>query len=426
MTLLEKLKSTRHNDAVAAVAKAENRTEEFVRAGLLAGTISIPCNNRRTLKRMVGVGRGLSTKVNANIGTSPDHISVEEEIEKLETAVAAGADAVMDLSTGGNLTQIRKKILAACPVPLGTVPIYQVACETVARGKNILQMDPQHMFDVVKEQAEQGVDFMTIHCGITRETVNVLERQKRLVGVVSRGGSFLVKWINATGQENPYYEQFDQLLEICAEYDVTLSLGDGFRPGCTADANDGPQIAELSVLGELVLRCRKAGVQAIVEGPGHMLLDQIAGHVQLAKRLTHDAPLYLLGPLVTDIAAGYDHISGAIGGAIAASAGVDFLCYVTPAEHLRLPDNDDVYQGVIASRIAGHAADLVKDVPGARQRDAELSKFRKERNWPGQQKLALDPVKFGKERAKLPPQQEDVCTMCGQFCAMKDIDSDDK
>lgn len=420
MTLLDKLRSTHHDAAVAAVAKAESRTEDFIRAGLLAGTISIPRNNRRTLKRIVGVGRGLSTKVNANIGTSPDHISVEEELEKLETAVAAGADAVMDLSTGGNLTQIRKKILEACPVPLGTVPIYQVACETVARGKNILQMDPQHMFDVVKEQAEQGVDFMTIHCGITRETVNVLERQKRLVGVVSRGGSFLVKWINATGQENPYYEQFDQLLEIAAEYDVTLSLGDGFRPGCTADANDGPQLAELSVLGELVLRCRKAGVQAIVEGPGHMPLDQIAGHVQLAKRLTHDAPLYLLGPLVTDIAAGYDHISGAIGGAIAASAGVDFLCYVTPAEHLRLPDNDDVYQGVIASRIAGHAADLVKDVPGARQRDAELSKFRKERNWPGQQKLALDPVKFGKERAKLPPQQEDVCTMCGQFCAMKD------
>jgi phosphomethylpyrimidine synthase len=276
------------------------------------------------------------------------------------------------------------------------------------------------MFAVIEEQAEQGVDFMTVHCGITRETVSILERQKRLAGVVSRGGSFLVKWVNANNRENPFYEEYDRLLEIARKYDVTLSLGDGFRPGCTFDASDGAQLAELSVLGELVLRARKANVQVMIEGPGHMPLDQITANVKLAKRLGHGAPLYFLGPLVTDIAPGYDHITSAIGGAIAAAEGVDFLCYVTPAEHLRLPDVADVHDGVIASRIAGHAADLVKGVPGARAWDNELSKWRKARRWDEQEKFVLDPEKFRKERAKMPPQQSDVCTMCGQFCAMRD------
>lgn len=420
MTIVEQAKRNEITKDIRLVAESEKVSPEFVRAGLANGTIAITRNRKRKLERVVGFGAGLRTKVNANIGTSPDSISIADEKKKLDAAVKAGADAVMDLSTGGNLARIRKTILDSCPVPVGTVPIYQAACETVARGKKITQMDPERLFAVIEEQAEQGVDFMTVHCGITQETVQILERQKRLVGVVSRGGSFLVKWINVNKKENPLYEQYDRLLEIAAEYDVTLSLGDGFRPGCTADASDGAQLAELSVLGELVLRARKAGVQTIIEGPGHMPLDQIAGHVQLAKRLGHGAPLYLLGPLVTDVAAGYDHITSAIGGAIAASAGVDFLCYVTPAEHLRLPDAKDVYEGVIASRIAGHAADLVKGVAGAREWDNELSKYRKERNWTAQEKLALDPEKFRCERKKLPPREEDVCTMCGQFCAMKD------
>jgi phosphomethylpyrimidine synthase len=326
----------------------------------------------------------------------------------------------MDLSTGGNLAEIRAMVLKESPVCVGTVPIYECACETVTGGKSITKMEPGRLFDVIERQAEEGVDFMTVHCGINRETVKVLDRSNRHVGVVSRGGSFLVKWIKANGKENPLYEDYDRLLEIAKKYDVTLSLGDGFRPGCLQDANDAAQIAELSVLGELVLRARKAGVQVMIEGPGHMPLDEIAGHVQLAKKLGHGAPLYLLGPLVTDIAAGYDHITSAIGGAIAASAGVDFLCYVTAAEHIRLPDAEDVYGGIIASRIAAHAADIVKKLPGAKERDFEMSKWRKARDWGKQQALALDPENFAVQRKKLPPREEDVCTMCGQFCAMRD------
>jgi phosphomethylpyrimidine synthase len=261
---------------------------------------------------------------------------------------------------------------------------------------------------------------MTIHCGINRETVEILKRQPRHTGVVSRGGSFLVKWINANNKENPYYEQYDRLLKIAKKYDITLSLGDGFRPGCTFDASDGPQLAELSVLGELVSRARAVGVQTMIEGPGHMPLDQIQANVLLAKRLGHNAPLYFLGPLVTDIAPGYDHITSAIGGAMAASYGVDFICYVTPAEHLRLPNAQDVHDGVIAARIAAHSADIVKNVKGARQQDFEISKWRKERNWDKQKEFSIDPVKFEKERAKLLPKQSDVCTMCGEFCSMKE------
>jgi phosphomethylpyrimidine synthase len=394
-------------------------TDEIIK-GIQDGTIVIPKNKNRILKRVVAVGKGLKTKVNANIGTSPDHISFEEEIEKMKVAVKAGADAVMDLSIGGNLTAIRKEILAQCPVCVGTVPIYEVACDTVKNKKKISQMDGEFMFDVIEQQADQGVDFMTIHCGVTRETVEILNRQGRHVGVVSRGGSFLVKWINANKKENPYYEQYDRLLKIAKKYDVTLSLGDGFRPGCLADASDGPQIAELSVLGELVLRARKAGVQTMIEGPGHVPLDQIQANVILAKRLAHNAPLYFLGPLVTDIAPGYDHITSAIGGAMAASYGVDFICYVTPAEHLRLPNIQDVHDGVIAARIASHVADIVKNVKGAREQDFQMSKYRKDRNWDKQKEFSIDPEKFEKERAKLLPKQEDVCTMCGEFCSMKE------
>jgi phosphomethylpyrimidine synthase len=420
MTLMEDAQSKKANDLIKSAAKAENLDEEFIRAGVADGTIVIPKNANRKLQEIVAVGKGLKTKVNANIGTSPDHIDLAEELVKLDAAVKAGADAVMDLSTGGDLAQIRKEILGASPVQVGTVPIYEAACRTVAKGRKISEIDGELLFDVIEEQAQQGVDFITVHCGINKATVEVLNRQGRLAGVVSRGGSFLVKCINATGKENPLYEHFDRLLKIAKKYDVTLSLGDGFRPGCGFDASDGPQLAELSVLGELVLRSRKEGVQSMIEGPGHVPLNQIEANVTLAKRLGYGAPLYFLGPLVTDIAAGYDHITSAIGGALAAASGVDFICYVTPAEHLRLPDVRDVHDGVISARIAGHAADIVKGVKGAVERDREMSKWRKARNWEKQKEFCIDPVKFAKERAKLPPQQEDVCTMCGEFCAMRD------
>ncbi|MDR3256250.1 MAG: phosphomethylpyrimidine synthase ThiC [Endomicrobium sp.] len=420
MTLIEDAKSKKINNLIKAVAQTENLSEEFIRNGVAEGSVIIPKNVNRNLKKIIAIGKGLKTKVNANIGTSPDHIDLAEELAKLDAAVKAGADAVMDLSTGGNLTQIRKEILAASPMQVGTVPIYEAACRTVAKGKKISAIDGELLFDIVEQQAQQGVDFITVHCGINKATVEILNRQGRLAGVVSRGGSFLVKCINATGKENPLFEQYDRLLKIAKKYDVTLSLGDGFRPGCTFDASDSPQIAELSVLGELVLKAREAGVQSMIEGPGHIPLNQIKANVILAKRLGYEAPLYFLGPLVTDIAPGYDHITSAIGGALAASYGVDFICYVTPAEHLRLPDIQDIHDGVISARIAGHAADIVKGIKGARERDNEMSKWRKARNWEKQKEFCIDPIKFAKERAKLPPQQEDVCTMCGEFCAMRD------
>ncbi|MDR2436708.1 MAG: phosphomethylpyrimidine synthase ThiC [Endomicrobium sp.] len=420
MTLMTDAKNKKINKLIKAAAQAEKLPEDFIREGVAIGTVVIPKNVNRTLKKIVAVGAGLKTKVNANIGTSPDHINLAEELQKLDIAVKAGADAVMDLSTGGNLTQIRKEIIAACPVQVGTVPIYEAACRTVAKGKKISQIDGELLFDIIEEQAHQGVDFITVHCGINKETVEILNRQGRLAGVVSRGGSFLVKAINTTGKENPLYEQYDRLLEIAKKYDITLSLGDGFRPGCLFDASDGPQITELSVLGELVLKARNAGVQAMIEGPGHIPLDQVEANVTLAKRLGHNAPLYFLGPLVTDIAPGYDHITSAIGSALAAAKGVDFICYVTPAEHLRLPDTRDVHEGVIAARIAAHAADIAKGIHGTREHDNEMSKWRKARNWEKQKEFCIDPIKFVKERAKLPPRQEDVCTMCGEFCSMRD------
>lgn len=413
------LYTTSKDNIIKSVAQSEKVSFELVRDGLAAGTIVIPKNKNRQLKIINGVGKGLRTKVNANIGTSPDRISIDAEQEKLQAAIDAGADAVMDLSIGGNLRKIRRMILDNCPVCVGTVPLYQAACETKTKGRDVTGMDPEHMFAVIEEQAEEGVDFMTVHCGINRQTVDVLKRQKRLVGVVSRGGSFLVKWIEANNKENPLFENYDRLLEIAAKYGVTLSLGDGLRPGCIADSSDAAQIAELSVLGELVLRAREAGVQVLIEGPGHMPLDQIASHIQIAKRLGNNAPLYLLGPLVTDVAAGYDHITGAIGGAIAASAGADFLCYVTPAEHLHLPEPKDVYDGVIASRIAGHAADIVKGVPGAQDWDNEFSGYRKDLNWKEQELHALDKKKFKQEREHASSGDTKACTMCGPFCSMK-------
>jgi len=421
MTLIEKCRRGEISEEIEKVAEEEKQSVEFILQGLIEGTIVIPKNSFTVYRlpfTVKGIGKGLRTKINANIGTSPQRVNLEEEKEKLLTAIKYGADTVMDLSTGGNLREIRKMVLENSTVPVGTVPIYQVACETAMKNKPISEMDPEDLFQVIEEQAKEGVDFMTVHCGLTREALEILKKSKRVAGIVSRGGAFLAQWMNTNKKENPLYENFDRLLEIAYEYDITLSLGDGLRPGAIADATDTGQIAELSVLGELVKRARKKKVQVIVEGPGHIPLDQIETNIVLAKRLTYDAPLYVLGPLVTDIAPGYDHIVGAIGGAVAGMYGADFLCYVTPGEHLRLPTVEDVQEGVIASRIAAHSADIVKGVKGAKEWDEKFSHLRKELDWQGQEKLTLDKDKF---RILHPGKLNNakVCTMCGRYCALK-------
>jgi phosphomethylpyrimidine synthase len=401
------------------VAEAEGRPVECIMQGVGNGTVVIPANtNRRNLKAR-GFGTGLRTKVNANIGTSSQLSSIEDELAKLKAAAEAGADAIMDLSTGGDLDEVRRRILAETTLPLGTVPIYQAVVEAKVNRGSIVDMTADDLFDVIERQARDGVDFMTVHCGVTLDSIGRLRQQGRVTDIVSRGGSFLTGWMLHHGQENPLYEEFDRLLDICLEYDVTLSLGDGLRPGSIADATDRAQIQELLILGELLDRCRETGVQAMVEGPGHVPLDQVIMNVQLQKRLCKGAPFYVLGPLVTDVAPGYDHITSAIGGAVAAMAGADFLCYVTPAEHLGLPTIEDVHEGVIAARIAAHAADLVKNVPGARDWDQQMSEARKALDWDRQLELAIDPVKAKRYRGQLNPKGNKACTMCGDFCAMR-------
>ncbi|MDP2935556.1 MAG: phosphomethylpyrimidine synthase ThiC [Dehalococcoidia bacterium] len=417
MTQLEMAREGRITYAMEAVAQAEGLPAEEVRRGLAEGTVVVPANPRHHNLAPSGIGKGLRTKVNANLGTSTDYPFPDQELDKLAVSLEAGADTVMDLSTGGDIGIIRRSILEKCPVPLGTVPIYQAAIRAIERNGAIVNMAPDEIFDAIEEQAQDGVDFMTVHCGVTQAVLGRLRRQGRVVDIVSRGGAFLTGWILHNGQENPLYEQYDRLLEIARRYDVTLSLGDGLRPGSLADATDRAQIEELLTLGELVDRAREAGVQVMVEGPGHVPLDQIATNVQLQKRLCREAPFYVLGPLVTDIGAGYDHITAAIGGALAAMAGADYLCYVTPAEHLGLPELDDVREGVMAARIAGHAADIVKGVKGAWQRDLDMSRARKALDWEAQTRLALDPKRVREVRARR-ASNSDACSMCGKYCAM--------
>lgn len=419
MTQLEAAKKGIVTEQMTLAAKAEGIAAEDVCRNIADGTAVIPANiNHKELKPMA-VGKGLSTKVNANIGTSEAYDDLSAELEKLDAAVSAGAHSIMDLSTGGDINRTRRTILERCPVMLGTVPIYQAAVETLRSGKAIVDMDADDIFDAIEKQAEDGVDFMTVHCGVTMESVERLRNEGRLADIVSRGGSFTAGWMLHNGKQNPLYEQFDRLLDIALRYDVTLSLGDGLRPGCLADATDRAQISELITLGELAQRAYEAGVQVMIEGPGHMPLDQITANIQLEKRLCHGAPFYVLGPLVTDIAPGYDHITAAIGGAIAASAGADFLCYVTPAEHLGLPNCDDVREGVIASLIAAHAADIAKGVKGAMERDVAMAKARKALNWQEQIALSIDPVKAERYRRQRNADDEEACTMCGRFCAVK-------
>jgi phosphomethylpyrimidine synthase len=404
-----------------AVARTEGISADLIMEGVAKGTIVITRNNRHTSITPLGVGKGLRTKINANIGTSKERMSIDGEIEKLKAAVSAGADAVMDLSTGGPIVGIRKEILKQSTVSIGTVPIYQAAVETVEMGKSVVEMDPEMLFRVIEEQAEEGVDFVTVHCGVTRASVERLRKQGRIMDVVSRGGAFHLEWIICNERENPLFEQYDRLIEIAKKHDVTLSLGDGMRPGCLADATDRAQIEELITLGELRDRAHEAGVQVMIEGPGHVPINQVETNIKIQKEICKGAPFYVLGPLVTDVAPGYDHITSAIGGALAGAAGADFLCYVTPSEHLRLPDLDDVREGVIASRIAAHAADIAKGVKGAMSWDNEMARRRKALDWKGQIELSLDPVKARRLRESSMPNESDVCTMCGEFCSMKGV-----
>ncbi|MCJ7605905.1 MAG: phosphomethylpyrimidine synthase ThiC [Dehalococcoidales bacterium] len=417
MTQLERARKGEITPQMAAVAQAEAVDAEIIRERVAAGTVVIPANVNHTNLVPCGVGEGLSVKVNADFGTSSDYGDVSTELEKLRISIDAGADSVMDLSTGGDIPAIRKAIVDASTCIVGTVPIYQAGVEAINRHGAIVKMTADDIFNAIEDTARDGVDFITVHCGVTLAAIARLKQQGRVTDVVSRGGAFMVGWMLHNERENPLYEEFERLLDICLEYDVTLSLGDGMRPGCLADATDRTQIEELLTLGELVQRSQAAGVQVMVEGPGHIPLDQIETNVKLQKAVCKGAPFYVLGPLVTDIAAGYDHITSAIGGAIAAMAGADFLCYVTPSEHLGIPDMNDVREGVIASRIAAHAADIVKGVPGAAERDRQMAVARKALDWEEQARLALDPVRFRKVRSERGTAGT-ACSMCGQYCAM--------
>jgi len=419
MTQLESARKGVITEAMRRVAETEKIDPEVVRAGVSEGTVVIPLNKGHTGIDPVGIGKGLTIKVNANIGTSGDQADIDEELGKLRAAIDAGADTIMDLSIGGDIKKVRKAIMKKSSVPVGTVPIYQAAVEAAKTQGGIIHLTPDLLFGAVESHARDGVDFMTIHAGVTLDSLERLRVQGRTTDIVSRGGAFLATWMLYHKRENPFFEEFDRLLSIAKEYDITLSLGDGLRPGSLADATDRAQIYELLILGELAQRASEAGIQVIIEGPGHVPLDQVEAQVILQKKLCGGAPFYVLGPLVTDIAAGYDHISCAIGGAVAGMTGADFLCYVTPAEHLRLPSLEDVKDGVVASKIAAHAADIARGHKGAIERDFEMSKARKNLDWDKQISLSVDPVKARAYRSSSKPSSDDVCTMCGEFCAIK-------
>ncbi len=424
MTQLELARQGIVSDKMQQAAAAAGIDAEILRQRIAEGTAIVCHNNLHSNGLPLAVGKGLPTRVNANIGTSKDDTSIDKELEKARVAVAAGADAIMDLSTGGPIDEIRHAIIAETQACIGSVPLYQAACDTVVKkGKAIVDMSVDEIFAGIQKHLDDGVDFITVHCGVTRATVERMDNEGRIMEVVSRGGSFTVAWMAHNDAENPLFEHFDRLLELVKPYDATLSLGDGFRPGCIADATDRAQIHELIILGELTQRAWDAGIQVMIEGPGHVPLNQIEANIQLQKRLCHGAPFYVLGPLVTDIAPGYDHITCAIGGAIAASAGADFLCYVTPSEHLCLPNVQDVHEGVMATRIAAHAADIVKGLPGAMEKDIAMSKARKALDWETQYCLAIDPALARKRRGESGVDEDHgACTMCGEFCAYKVMD----
>lgn len=402
------------------IAKKECVSASFLEKQINQGRAVIPLNKKRNIKNPIAIGEGLKIKINANIGISTEETAISNEIEKLKTAVQYGAHTIMDLSVGNALKKVREEIIANCPVPLGTVPIYEIAADVEKRKGDFEKITFDDIWDILKEQAQNGVDFFTIHAGILMNTISLLKRKKRTGGIVSRGGAILTRWMYINKKENPFYENFDKILELAKEYNITLSLGDALRPGAIADSSDKLQISELRVLGNLVKKCRNKGVGVMVEGPGHIRFDEIAWNMRIEKKICHQAPFYVLGPLPTDIAAGYDHITSAIGGALAAFYGADFLCVVTPAEHLRHPSGEDIKEGVIASRIAAHSIDILR-FKDEWKKDLRLSLLRAHRNWEELFPLTIDESKSRSYREK-PGISVDICTMCGKFCSLKMIE----
>lgn len=415
-TQMEAAKNGYLTDEIRLVAEKEHLEPEWIRTRVASGEIAIPANTRHTSLRAEGIGAGLKTKINVNLGISGDSCDYEREMKKVRLALEYGCESIMDLSNYGKTSTFRKELIEMSPAMIGTVPMYDAVGYL---EKDLFDITASDFLKVIEAHAREGVDFMTIHAGINRRTVEAFLRQKRVTNIVSRGGSLLFAWMQMTGNENPFFEYYDDVLEILREYDVTISLGDAMRPGCNNDSTDAGQVAELIELGYLVERAWEKDVQVMVEGPGHMAMDEIAANMKLEKRICHNAPFYVLGPIVTDIAPGYDHITSAIGGAIAAANGADFLCYVTPAEHLRLPDIDDVREGIIASKIAAHAADIAKGVPGAREIDNKMSDARRRVDWEEMFQYALDPKKAKDYYYSLPPSEKHTCSMCGKMCAMR-------
>ena len=408
-------------DEVKEVAKDEQMDPEQLSKDIAEGLTVISRNISHDIKPL-GVGKGLRTKINANIGTSKDRISIDEEMQKLDVLIEYGADAVMDLSTGGPIIDIRRRLMERSTISVGTVPIYQAVAKAAAEKGRIAKMTADDLFDAIENHGKEGVDFVTVHSGLTLGTIETLREEGRILDIVSRGGSFLIEWMIYNEKENPLFEHYDRLVEIAKKYDMTLSLGDGARPGCLSDATDRTQLHELMTLGAQRGRAVEAGVQVIIEGPGHVPLNQVELNMKIQKEICKGAPFYVLGPLVTDIAMGYDHVAAAIGGAIGGAAGADFLCYVTPAEHIRLPSIEDVKEGVIVTKIAAHAADIAKGVKGAIEKDNEMARRRKALDWNGQIALSLNPDKIRQWRAEVPPTEEKVCSMCGDFCAIKTVE----
>ncbi len=405
-------------EAMKRVAEKEGVTVEFVMEGLKKGNLVIPANKNHSNLDFVGVGKGLKTKINVNLGISRDCPDVETEIEKVREAICMQADAIMDLSSFGKTEEFRKRLVEVSPAMVGTVPIYDAVG---FYDKELKDITEEEFLDVVRKHGENGVDFVTIHAGMNRQSAEIFKRNPRRMNIVSRGGSLTYAWMELNGRDNPYYTHFDELLDICAQYDITISLGDAMRPGCLEDGTDASQIHELILLGELAKRAWEKNVQVMIEGPGHIQINDVEANVKIAKKLTHDAPLYVLGPLVTDIAPGYDHITSAIGGAIAAAAGVDFLCYVTPAEHLRLPTVEDMREGIVAVRIAAHAGDIAKGVKGAMEWDKKMGEARRVLDWEKQFDLAIDKEKCVRYRGESMPAHEDSCTMCGKMCSVRNM-----
>jgi len=402
-----------------AVAEAEGLDAETVRRRVAEGRVVIPLNKNRAASRVTGIGLGLRVKVNANLGTSPDYADIQMELEKVRAAQETGTDAIMDLSTGGDVPAIRRRLMDACDVTLGTVPIYEAAAAAARAHGDVASMTADDMLASVRRHAEDGVDFVTVHCGVARRIAESEALARRVCGMVSRGGTFLAHWMHRHKQENPLLERFDEVIDIAREYDVTLSLGDGLRPGAIADAMDAPQVDELTLLAELGRRAVAAGVQVMLEGPGHVPLHQVEAQVRLQKEVSGHLPFYVLGPIVTDVAPGYDHITSAIGGAVAAMAGADFLCYVTPTEHLGLPRPEDVREGVIAARIAAHAGDVARGRADALAWDRRISEARGRRDWESQLAEAIDPCRARQLREARRPEHGDVCSMCGDYCVFK-------